>query len=182
MGELRSTNEERTELNNKNSSSASVNHTTTTSAKDPYKVLLQTAADYAQGFNDSSPVPVRILLDSGSQIVAPLKTETLNLNTFGDDHFMKEQCDLVTLSLRGKEDDAEISALCFPKICSPLSASVDVSRYPHLQGLDFTDASVVDGSQPNIDILIGSHFYFEILTDEVVHGDSGPVAVDSKFG
>lgn len=95
---------------------------------------------------------------------------------------MKEQGDLVTLSLRGKEDDVEISALCFPQICSPLSASVDVSGYPHLQGLDFTDASVVDGSQPNIDILIGSHFYFEILTGEVVRGDSSPVAVDSKFG
>jgi len=86
------------------------------------------------------------------------------------------------LSLRGKEDDVEISAFCFPKICSPLSTSLDVSRYTHLQGLDFADASVVDGSQPNIDILIGSDFYFEVLTGEVVRGDSGPVAVNSKFG
>ena len=193
-GESRSTNEERTELNDKDSSSASVSHTTTTSAKGPYKVLLQTAATYAKGFNDSSPVPVRILLDSGSQRsyvttalkerlkLAPLKTETLNLNTFGDDRFTKQRCDLVKLSLHGKEDTVEISALCFPKICSPLSASLDVSRYPHLQGLDFADASIVDGSQPNIDILIGSDFYFEVLTGEVVRGDSGPVAVNSKFG
>ena len=193
-GESRSTNEEHTELNDKDSSSASVSHTTTTSAKGPYKFLLQTAATYAKGFNDSSPVPVRILLDSGSQRsyvttalkerlkLAPLKTETLNLNTFGDDRFTKQRCDLVKLSLHGKEDNVEVSALCFPKICSPLSASLDVSRYPHLQGLDFTDASMVDGSQPNIDILIGSDFYFEVLTGEVVRGDSGPVAVNSKFG
>ena len=46
----------------------------------------------------------------------------------------------------------------------------------------FADASVVDGSQPNIDILIGSDFYFEILTGEVLRGDSGPVAVNSNFG
>ena len=193
-GESRSRNEERTELNDQNSNAASVNHTTTTSVKGPYKVLLQTAATYAQGLNDSSPVPVRILLDSGSQRsyvttalkerlkLAALKTETLNLNTFGDDRFTRQRCELVKLSLRGKEDDVEISALCFPKICSPLSTSLDVSRYPHLQGLDFADASVVDGSQQNIDILIGSDFYFEILTGEVVRGDSGPVAVNSKFG
>lgn len=194
VGESRSTNEEPTERNDQISNSALVNHTTTTSAKGPFKVLLWTAATYAQGFNNSSPVPVRILLDSGSQRsyvttalkerlkLAPLKTETLNLNTFGDDRFTKQRCDLVKLSLRGKEDDVEISALCFLKICSPLSTSLDVSRYPHLQGLDFADASVVDGSQPNIDILIGSDFYFEVLTGEVDRGDSGPVAVNSKFG
>ena len=124
-GESRSTNEERTELNDKDSSSASVSHTTTTSAKGPYKVLLQTAATYAKGFNNSSPVLLRILLDSGSQRsyvttalkerlkLAPLKTETLNLNTFGDDRFTKQRCDLVKLSLHGKEDNVEISALCF---------------------------------------------------------------------
>ena len=58
-GESRSTNEESTELNDQNSNSASVNHTTTTFAKGPYKVLLQTAATYAQGFNNLSPVPVQ---------------------------------------------------------------------------------------------------------------------------
>ena len=172
--ESRRTNEERTELSDNDSSSA-----TRTSA-----VLLQMAATYAQGFNNSSPVPVRILLDSDSQRskLAPLKTETLDLNTFGDDRFTKQRCDLVKLSLRHREDDVKIYALCFPKICSPLSASLDVSLYPHLQGLVFADASVVDGSQPNIDILIGSDFYFEILTGEVLRGDSGPVAVNSKFG
>jgi len=157
-GESEITNAEHTRLNEQNSNAASVNHTTTTSVKGPYKVLLQTAATYAQGLNNLSPVPVQILLDSGSQRsyvttalkerlkLAPLKTETLNLNTFGNDRFTKQRCDLVKLSLRGKEDDVEISALCFPKICSPLSTSLDLSRYPHLQGLDFADASVVDGS------------------------------------
>ena len=51
-----------------------------------------------------------------------------------------------------------------------------------MQGLDFADVSVVDGNQPNIDILIGSDFYFEILTGEVVRRDSRPVVVQSKFG
>lgn len=111
-----------------------------------------------------------------------MKTETLNLNTFRDNRFTKQQCDLVKLLPRGKEDDVEISALYFLKICSPLSASLDVSHYPHLQGLDFANGRVIDGSQLNIDILIGSNFYFEILTSEVVLRDSSPVAVNSKFG
>lgn len=45
----------------------SVSHATTTSARNSYKVLLQTAASYAQGSNSSSQVSVRILLDSGCQ-------------------------------------------------------------------------------------------------------------------
>ena len=100
--ESQSIKEEHTELNDNNSSSASVNHTTTTSAKGPYMVLLQTAATYPQGINNLSLFPAQILLDSGSQRsyvttalkerlkLAPLKTETLNLNTFGDDRFTKQ--------------------------------------------------------------------------------------------
>ena len=38
------------------------------------------------------------------------------------------------------------------------------------------------GSCPAINILIVSEYYFEILTGEIVHGDSGLVAVNSKFG
>lgn len=45
----------------------SVIHATTKSARNSYKVLLQTAATYAQESNSSIQVPVRILLDSGSQ-------------------------------------------------------------------------------------------------------------------
>ena len=48
--------------------------------------------------------------------------------------------------------------------------------------MDFANGRVIDGSQLNIDILIGSDFYFEILTSEVVLRDSSPVAVNSKFG
>ena len=34
----------------------------------------------------------------------------------------------------------------------------------------------------NIDILIGADYYFDILTGEMVRGESGPVAVNSDFG
>ena len=191
-GESLGPNNRSSEVNNLNPTS--VSHTTATSTKGRCKVLLQTVATYAQGTNDSNPVPVRILLDSGSQRsyvtnalkeklgLVPTKTETLNLNTFGDERFTKQRCDLVKLSLQGKDEEMEISALCFPKICSPLATNLDVSRYPHLQDLDLADVNIVEGSQPNIDILIGSDYYFDIITGEIVRGDSGPVAVSSKFG
>ena len=65
------------------------------------EVLLQTATTFAFSHDDSELVPVRILLDSGSQrsyVTDQLKeklglnslgTETLNLNTFGDDWVTK---------------------------------------------------------------------------------------------
>ena len=67
--------------------------TTTSTARSNVKVLLQTARTYAYSENGSELVPVRVLLDSGSQRsyvtndlknklgLKTLKSETLNLNT-----------------------------------------------------------------------------------------------------
>ena len=64
-------------------------------------VVLQTATAYAQGIGAAKVVPVRILFDSGSQRtyitkdlknrlgLKTIKTETLNLNTFGDKLYRK---------------------------------------------------------------------------------------------
>ena len=136
-----------TNRSSENSNPTSVSHTTTASSKGQSKVLLQTVATLAHADHQSDPVPVRILLDSGSQRsyctntlkeklgLVPTKTETLSLNTFGDERFTKQRCDLVKLTLQGKNKDIEISALCFRKICSPLPTTLDLTRYPHLQGL-----------------------------------------------
>ena len=135
-------------------------------------------------------VPVRVLMDSGSQRscvteslknklgLVPEKTEVLNLNTFGDDKFRKQRCD----QLQGQTKDIEIMALCFPKICTPLSMTLDFKRYPHLDGLVPADQSLLDDSVTDIDILIGADYYFEIILGEIRRGDNGPVAVQSEFG
>ncbi|CAB4032858.1 uncharacterized protein LOC113680502, partial [Paramuricea clavata] len=169
---------------------------TTTTTKTRNKVLLQTAVTYAQGENGCNPIPVRLLLDSGSQRsyitnslkkrlgLVPIRTETLNLNTFGDDHFKKRRCDIVQLSLKGNSDNRKITALCFPNLCSPLTTTIDLSLYPHLQELQLFDLNILEGRQndSSIDILIGADYYFDILTGEMVRGESGPVAVNSDFG
>ena len=172
------------------------NSTTTTTAKSRNKVLLQTAVTQAQRDNGSNSIPVRVLLDSGSQRsyitnslkkrlgLVPIRTETLNLNTFGEDHFKKRKCDVVQLDLKGSGGNRKITALCFPKLCSPLTTTIDISLYPHLHDLQLSDLNILEGreSDSSIDILLGADYYFDILTGEMVRGESGPVAINSDFG
>ena len=177
-----------------NSNTVTANQIATTATRSKCKVFLQTATTYACSTNTTSVVPVRVLMDSGSQRsyvteslkqklgLVPDKTEVLNLNTFGDDKFRKQRCEQVRLRLQGQTKDIEISALCFPKICSPLSMTLDIERYPHLDGLVPADQSLLDNSTPDIDILIGSDYYFEVIMGEIRRGDNGPVAVQSEFG
>ena len=82
----------------------------------------------------------------------------------------------------GSQGELETSALCFPKICSAVSVKINVNNYTYLQGLELTDTSIVEGSQQNIDVLIGSDFYFDVVSGDVVRGNSGPVALSSTFG
>ena len=113
------------------------NITTTSTARSKVQVLLQTAKTCAYVESGTTLLPVRVLLDSGSQRsyitnhlkrklgMIPIKTETLNLNTFGNDKFSKKDCDLIKLRLQGKHgEDVNISALSFEAICSPVPAKV----------------------------------------------------------
>ena len=168
--------------------------TTTVSSKAKGTVLLQTARATAVNDVTTETASVRILLDTGSQRtyitnrlkeklnLRPVKSETLHLNTFGDQRYTKQRCDVVNLRLQGSQGEIEISALCFPKICSAVSAKINVNNYAHLQGLELADTSIVEGSQQNIDVLIGSDFYFDVVSGDVVCGNSGPVALSSTFG
>ena len=119
--------------------------TTTTSNGLPSKVLLQTATVHTYAQHSNKTISVRVLLDSGSQRsyatnnlkkrlgLRPVKKETLNLNTFGQDKLTKQKCDAVNLSLKSKDDDdIKILALCFEKICSPIPSKVQLDSYQHL--------------------------------------------------
>ena len=75
----------------------------------------------------------------------------------------------------------KISALKYPVICSALPSRVDVYDYPHLQDLEFAENFNNDGHD-TIDVLIGSDYYWDIITNESFRADSGPTAVSSKFG
>ena len=64
--------------------------------------------------------------------------------------------------------------------CTPLEAKFDVSDYQHLQDLDLADFASED--RQNIDVLIGSDHYWDFITGEVIRGETGPLAMASKFG
>jgi hypothetical protein len=61
----------------------------------------------------------------------------------------------------------------------PDSATINLDNHPHLNGIQLADKS--NASDP-IDVLIGSDYYWDIAGGEMIRGNSGPVAISSKFG
>ena len=173
------------------------NNTTTATIGTKGKVLLQTARTFAYT-NCDDLVPVRVLLDNGSQRsylthdlrnrlkLQTLRQETVNLNTFGEETFKKRKCDVVHLTLQGADADVDITALAFPTICSPLNVQVEIDHYSHLQGIDLADNFISDNnnltSDDTIDVLIGSDYYWDVVTGDIIRGNGGPVAIHSRFG
>ncbi|XP_078374406.1 uncharacterized protein LOC144657946 [Oculina patagonica] len=158
-------------------------------------VLLQTATAVATNENGTKTTKARILFDSGSHrsyvtndLKARLnlkscKTEMLNLNTFGEQKYRKQTCDLVKIRLNkpGLNEEVEISALSFPVICSSLQSKVDINKFPQLETLQLAD-EFNDGNNNSIDVLIGSDHYWNIVHGETIRCESGPTAISSKLG
>ena len=166
--------------------------TTTASSGSNGTVLLQTASASARNEDSTKSTRVKILFDNGSQrsyVTDNLKSrlglkstikEMLHLNTFGEKTFRKQKWDVLTLFLQdANEETSRVCVLSFPTICSPLPSRVDANNYPHLHGLKLADYS---DSEDSIDVLIGSDYYWDFVTSEIVRGDFGPTAVNSKFG
>ena len=134
-------------------------------------------------------------MDSGSQLsyittslqsklrLKPIFQERLHLNTFGSETFATKTWDVVKLSLQrpGHTSTIEITACTSPVICSSLPALVDVTKYEHLADLELADECTGQWTDC-IDVLIGSNYYWSVVTGEVLNSDSGPVAMKSVFG
>ena len=167
--------------------------TTTTAARlCKETVLLQTARAFAK--NGARSIPVRVLFDTGSQRsyitnsvqaklkLEPIKKETLHLNTFGDNKFTRQSCEVYKLVIENKNGGkgVELTTVNFPIICSPLRSRVNID-YTHLDGLELADYSN-DNNSDSIDILIGADHYWDVVTGDIVRGESGPTAISSKLG
>ena len=166
--------------------------TLTTTNRSTIAVALQTATVNVKVAKSASTIQARLLFDSGSQRsyvtkelrqklkLPALKSEALHLNTFGGSSLKKQKCDTVELLLSKGGEEISINAVEFPTICSSLPVEVEVENYPHLKSLKLADD--FDKENTGIDILIGSDYYWEFMTGNVIKGSSGPVAVESKFG
>ena len=184
-----------TETSDKGSNSEAISSTNTSSVtKYQRTIVLQTAHALACAEPSSPAVRVRILLDSDSQLsyiterlqrqlsLKHTRFEKLHLNTFGGNSYKTQTCAVVRFYIQGLQhgEPVAISALTSPTICSPLPTAIRVDRYAHLCDLQLADECSTPGEE--IDILIGSNFYWNIVMGEVVKADKGPVAVNSKLG
>ena len=161
-------------------------------------ILLQTAT--APVCNPKRPekiVSARILFDSGSQKtyiskqlkdalgLSPLKSDRLIIKTFGTAGEMVKTCEEVQVSVQGNRDlNLYLTAHCVPIICAPLQnqrIEVAVREFPHLEGLELAD-SVHDKSELEVDLLVGSDFYWQLMTGRVQKGEAGPTAIESHLG
>lgn len=163
-------------------------------------VLLQTAKLRLYSSQENpSPIYVesRAILDSGSQrsyVTRKLKetlrlpvdhTETLCIRTFGSTEGRLEECEVVEMKLL--TDDNEIlkfSAVVVPFICNPLTSqpiNQSGGHYDHLVGLKLADAANLDDAL-EIDVLIGSDFYWKLVTGKIARGWTGPTAIQTKVG
>ena len=106
--------------------------------------------------------------------------ETINLNTFSSEKYSKKQCERVVFNLEVENEVVPVKAVSFPQLCSPISRNVDISRYPHLQGLNLADI-FTEGNR-TVDLVLGIDYYHTIVQGEVCKGGEGPIAVKSKLG
>ena len=163
-------------------------------------ILLQTVRARVRdaGQHDHGPtLEVRALLDTGSQRsyvtthvqkvlhIRKSHSESMVIKTFGSEWGEKKVCDVVRLEFITSDNEPLVLPLVVvPHICDRVSVQpIDASRmsYKHLAGLELADSGDV-GSHLEIDILIGSDFYWELVTGRVVKGDSGPAAIETRFG
>ena len=173
--------------------------TTATFCADQMKsVLLQTARCVVQ--NPKCPqnlLELRLLMDSGSQKsylterarkvlgLKPVGSQSLAIATFGSEREQARVCSVVEVNLCLKGyPTLPMSMFVVPTICSPLACqpiSVCVKHNRSLSRLDFADKS--DGQNSlQVDMLVGSDYYWSLVTGSVRKFKDGPTAVQTKLG
>ena len=91
--------------------------------------------------------------------LSPIGTETVLIETFGNNEASLKKCDIVQFALECKDDLTEfINGYEVDLICGPITNQViEVAQqyYPHMQGLPLADYSRGD-EELVVDIMIGA--------------------------
>ena len=161
-------------------------------------VLLQTAT--VQIYNPKNPrqlTKARAVFDTGSQQSYITKEKKISLNldpvsqqemsvmTFGSQQPITQNYDVVKVGIAtndGENEDLELFSV--PVICQPLTSQpIEFCKetYRHLSNLDLADYSE-DGDSMEVDLLIGSNYYWKFATGEIYRGEEGPVAIKTRVG
>ena len=96
--------------------------------------------------------------------------ENISINTFGDKKKKSSTLSKVGLKLKNhKRKTFEIEALCTDVICLPIRNQPVLkvqNEFSHLKGLNSGDSGV----ERDIDLLIGSDWYWSLVTGQVKVG------------
>ena len=68
-----------------------------------------------------------------------------------------------------------------PTICEPLVSQPIAEQNPKFMGLDITDFTD-EASSLHVDLLIGSDYYWDLVTGNICRGDGGLTAIHTKLG
>lgn len=109
----------------------------------------------------------------------------MSILTFGSNKRRAQTCPIVRVGIKTQEGlDKAIQLFSVPFIYEPIVAqpiSICRENYDHLAGLELADDS--DGaSEIGVDVLIGSHYYWEFATGKISCGQDGPVAIHTMLG
>ena len=176
---------------------AFVSTTTAMRTNSKTAILLQTArADVYNPLSPWSHVSNRVLLAIGSQssyvthclqrsLALPvLKRQKMLIKTFGSEREEGRVCDVVRIGLRTvSRVRLELPLYSVSMICEPLShqpISLCKTTCDHLTPLNLADFDD-GGAEMPVDILIGSDHYWTVVTGEVVHGETGPIAIGTHL-
>ena len=157
-------------------------------------MLLQTAQAYIHRQDDRNcGISIRLILDGGSQrsyITQRVKdalglesehVEEVLIQAFGSDRTRSPTVEMVTVAVSPKKDSSmPMMFSTVPFICEPLLYYTK-QCYNHLANLELADSSRV-GEELQIDALIGSDHYWQLVTGQIIQGDSGPTAIHTRLG
>ena len=109
----------------------------------------------------------------------------MSIMTIGSVEETPQLCKFVKVGVILREGGTQsLTLFAVPSICERL-ASPPIAfcrdNFEHLSGLDLADSS--DGcSRLEVDILIGSDQYWDLITGRTRRGTNGPVAIETKLG
>ena len=114
-----------------------------------------------------------------------LRSDTLKINVFGTKDDDVTSCDVVEFQLSTESRQLlNLSAYVVPLICSSINnqnTRFAQQSYEHLSGLNLAD-SVNDGEEFDLDILIGSDYYWQLVMGRLIHGSSDSPAMHTVVG
>lgn len=160
-------------------------------------ILLQTAQAQVSGENSTVSMNVRIILDGGSQrsyvsdkvksaLNLPVeKMESMVIQAFGSASENPIDCPLVKLNIETQDGEkVNLAAYSVPLICTPVvkqTVQDAQEKYEHLANLKMADP-ISGYDDAEIDLLIGSDQYWNLVTGCVIKGKSGPTAIHTRLG